>query len=294
MKTCQCFSFSRLALVMKRDWMENWKEHLYTFLGLFFAFIISYLVLMGSYEDTQYPNLSAYISNHAEYFLSVSAIAFILYASFIMKIMQRKESRLSYLMLPATMLEKFVARGLFITVILFLMVILATLLAEVVHWLFMPMFDLSDELKICVWPEAWGSILHDINPFQTMKRLASDGEFYDRTLFALYMMMYSLVFWWHSLYVLGGNIWHKWSWVKTTSALIVISLLMVWTGINFNWVSNAFEGLDKFVDNHDWFDEQVFCGFLASVFFIFTALNWWLSYKLFTRSQVIQPKFRLL
>ena len=33
MKTCQCFSFSRLALVMKRDFMENWKTNLYRFLG---------------------------------------------------------------------------------------------------------------------------------------------------------------------------------------------------------------------------------------------------------------------
>ena len=47
MKTCQCFSFSRLALVMKRDWMENWKKHLYTFLGIFLAFLFVYYVCMA-------------------------------------------------------------------------------------------------------------------------------------------------------------------------------------------------------------------------------------------------------
>jgi len=35
-------------------------------------------------------------------------------------------------------------------------------------------------------------------------------------------------------------------------------------------------------------------GFISFIFFAFTVLNWWLSYKLFTRRQVIEPKFRLL
>ena len=34
--------------------------------------------------------------------------------------------------------------------------------------------------------------------------------------------------------------------------------------------------------------------FFSILFLLLIALNWWLSYKLFTRSQVIQPKFRLL
>ena len=38
MKTCQCFSFSRLALVMKRDWMENWKKNLNLFLAMSLAY----------------------------------------------------------------------------------------------------------------------------------------------------------------------------------------------------------------------------------------------------------------
>ena len=40
MKTCQCFSFSRLALVMKRDFMENWKTNLYRFLGPYAGFLV--------------------------------------------------------------------------------------------------------------------------------------------------------------------------------------------------------------------------------------------------------------
>ena len=41
------FSFSRLALVMKRDFMENWKTNLYTFLGISLAFLLVYLLYMN-------------------------------------------------------------------------------------------------------------------------------------------------------------------------------------------------------------------------------------------------------
>ena len=34
------FSFSRLALVMKRDFMENWKTNLYRFLGPYTIFLL--------------------------------------------------------------------------------------------------------------------------------------------------------------------------------------------------------------------------------------------------------------
>ena len=55
MKTCQCFSFSRLALVMKRDWMENWKTNLYRFLGpyagMLFVMLICYMNEMVNFKE---------------------------------------------------------------------------------------------------------------------------------------------------------------------------------------------------------------------------------------------------
>ena len=50
-----------------------------------------------------------------------------------------------------------------------------------------------------------------------------------------------------------------------------------WPEANLNWIH--VEGVLTFV---------IVCMALHLVF------NWWLSYKLFTRSQVIKPKFRLL
>ena len=52
---------------------------------------------------------------------------------------------------------------------------------------------------------------------------------------------------------------------------------------------------------HDWLEENFqwmtlnkLLAFGGAFFSAFTMFNWWLGYKLFTRSQVIKPKFRLL
>ena len=45
MDTNHFFSFSRIAMVMKREIMENWKKNLYSLIGLYAAFAI---VMVGN------------------------------------------------------------------------------------------------------------------------------------------------------------------------------------------------------------------------------------------------------
>ena len=145
MSTNNTFSFSRLALVMKRDWMENWKKNLNLFLAMSLAFLAVYLFQMNDFD---YPivgeNMSIdamdYINSHTQGFALVFYLTLFYQAAEIMSNMRTKESRLSYLMLPATMLEKFLARFLYVTAGIVLMFLVSSLLAEVVRWAFMPFF----------------------------------------------------------------------------------------------------------------------------------------------------------
>ncbi len=302
MSTNNCFSFSRLGLVMKRDLMENWKKNLYALLGLTFAFLITYLAMMGSYEDSSISALKAYVDSHVESFAIISFFALVFYASLIMNNMQTKEARLSYLMLPASPLEKFIARALYVTVGIVLMIFVASLLAEAAHWLFMPFFkDLPEELKVCVWPEVWGKIFDAINPFQTQNVYLNIVEGTDpstwqqveKSMFFIYLMGYAASLWQHSIFVLGGNYFGKHSFLKTIGAMILIGILIGWACTFIDW--DGLNWIADFIESHsDRLTEEMVAGFISFIFFVFTALNWWLSYKLFTRRQVIEPKFRLL
>ena len=290
MNTNRYFSFSRLGLVMKRDFMENWKTNLYTFLGISLAFLLVYLLYMNDSNGSS----NDFINDHAGAFASITSFLLVYFASETMKNMRTKEQRFSYLMLPATSLEKFVSRALYVTVGMFVMILLASLLAEVIRWAFMPFFDeLPDKLKVCVWLDAWGKIFDDLNPFKATAKLLVN-----KNAFVLGGIMGGTVaLWWHSLYILGGNYFGKYAFFKTTGIIILVAILLAMgiSHIDFDFGPGTFEWLDEFMrNNEDWLNENFVAGVITFIFLCFTAFNWWLSYKLFTRQQVIKPKFRLL
>ena len=220
MSTNNCFSFARLGMVMKRDFMENWKRNLYDFLGIFIAFLAVYLFNMSAYNESwteTYKEVSQYVNPHTASFAFITSFSLFYFATEMMRNMRTKENRLSYLMLPASMLEKFVSRALYVTVGTMLMVFVASLLAEAVHWAFMPFFDdIPDKFRICVWPEAWGNVWETINPFQKrVYYIVSEGtspevwQRVEKSGFFLIMMVYWMALWWHSLYIIGGNYFGK-------------------------------------------------------------------------------------
>ena len=295
MNTNRYFSFSRLGLVMKRDFMENSKTNLYTFLGISLAFLLVYLLYMNDSNGSS----NGFINDHAGAFASITSFLLVYIASETMKNMRTKEQRFSYLMLPATSLEKFVSRALYVTVGMFVMILLASLLAEVVRWAFMPFFDqMPDELKMCVWPDVWRNILETINPFQTKTIvMANEGITVEKSLFFEIMLVYWMAFWWHSLFISGGNYFGKYAFFKITGVIILVAILLAMgiSHIDFDFGPGTFEWLDEFMrNNEDWLNENFVAGVITFIFLCFTAFNWWLSYKLFTRQQVIKPKFRLL
>ncbi len=309
MITNRYFNFSRLTLVMKRDLMENWKTNLYTFLGLFLAFLGVYLFQMYDYIDydgvpNAFQTVERYISHHTGAFSVITSCLLFYFASDSMRNMRNKEQRLAYLMLPATKLEKFISRGLYVTLGMFVMILLASLLAEAVHWAFMPFFDnLPDKFKICVWPEVWEEIWETITPFQTKKVILGPLDYnnlpetlpwVEKSMFIEIMLAYLVALWFHSLYILGGSYFGKYAFFKTTGTLILIGAIVGYILSNIN-PKECFGWFEEFARmNEHWLTEDVAVGVTGFIVFCFIVFNWWLSYKLFTRQQVIKPKFRLL
>lgn len=304
MNTNQHFSISRMAMVMKRDLMENWKKNLYMFLGIFLVFLGMYLLIMNEYDYKRYDAYLAverYIESYVSAF-SVITLFFLLYfSSEMMKHMRTKEERTSYLMLPATPLEKFVSRGLYVTVGLLVVIVIASLLAEVAHYAFVPFFDeLSNEFKICVWPKAIEEIWNGITPFQTktllMGNLEDSNSWYEveQSIFWQIAWGYSMALWFHSLFILGGNFFGKYPFLKTVATILVVGVALAFL-VNYIDIDICIDRLNDFIRrNEDWLTEEFACGTFTFITFCFTSLNWWLSYKLFTRQQVVKPKFRLL
>ena len=228
MDTNHFFSFSRIAMVMKREIIENWKKNLYAFIGLYAAFA---LVVVGNMWGMSMNAENAfaspdiffvrYCTNILGAFIFICLLGSLIYASGILDNMRNKEMRISFLMLPATMLEKYVARFLMATLGFIIAAIVGMLLAEVTRYILLPLFDLPD-------------VFHSSALFKVFSMLTIDGEQAFRGSYAFNMEYmpwlgeacgWSFLIWSHSLYVLGGSFWYKRAFLKTLGTLIVISIL---------------------------------------------------------------------
>ena len=285
------FSMVRVRNIMQRDLIENWKSNLYGLLGIFAAFFFPMLGFLWSAEDwveTGFPEVYSFhrfCGNMLGVIGMVVSFAMIFYASRIMKCMDSKENRISYLLLPATKLEKFFSRAVLVTIGTLLMVLVALLALELTHYLLLPLFDLptvySQSLLVEVFSMKWA----------THASVDVTGEpVYSWWLMQLLGWIFCL--WNHSLFILGGSFWYKYPFLKTIGTCLAVTIL---GGIMFaslaeggslirfsEWIKEHFQDTPQFVD-----------GVLASIavfFLLFTLFNWWLSYRLFTRSQVIKRK----
>ena len=297
MDTNKFFSFPRIAMVMKREIMENWKTNLYRLIGIYAGFLLVMVFTMSkqasSYSDPQVA-FQHYCSNVLGAFVLIIGIFGIVYAANIMENMITKEKRIAFLMLPATMIEKFVARFLIVTVGLAVAVFVAASLAEITRYLLLPLFNVPETFH--------QSVLYNL-----LSMASVDGEqIYRGSGYAMNMPYQNwlgelcgwvFLVWSHSLYILGGSYWYKKPFFKTLGTLMLISILCSVLSVHIiSWVGN--DGMRSFAEwleaNSQWMTLNKLLSLGVAFFSAFTMFNWWLSYRLFTRSQVIKPKFRLL
>ncbi|WP_455672091.1 hypothetical protein [Phocaeicola sp.] len=289
------FSFPRVTMVMKREIMENWKTNLYRFIGLYAAFALVMVLNMWGMISGSSAQISfnAYCSNVMGSFIFIIGIAAIVYASNIMENMITKEKRISFLMLPATMVEKFVARFLSVTVGFIIAVLLAVSLAELTRFIFLPFFNLPESFHQSVLLKMLSLI--EMDGEGVFNGRGAMGQPYSSWLGEA--CAWSFLIWSHSLYILGGSFWYKKPFFKTLGTIILVSIIFptliyhAGTWIGADGMHSLAEWLE---DNFQWMTLTKLLSLGVALFTALTFFNWWLSYKLFTRSQVIKPKFRWL
>ena len=280
MNTNRYFSFSRLGLVMKRDFMENWKTNLYRFLGPYTIFLL--VMWFSSMNMTNFNEFSDIVSAT---FFSVLFFGGSFTASYALETMNTQQKRISFLMLPATSFEKFFARFLYVTVGFVVLSTIALLLAEVTRFLLLPLFDLPDTFKQSTLPGVWQTIMNvrtfNFNGSGIMESVVG----------------WLFLIWIHSFFLLGGCRWYKNAFWKTLGLIILVNFFFIFVLVNL--VELLDEGVMEEIllwceANFSWVTVTGILSFAIVMFVLLLLLNWWLGYRCFTRSQVIKPKFRLL
>lgn len=294
MDTNRYFSFSRLGLMMKRDWMENWKTNLYRFMGPY-AFIL-FVMLMCYMNMDMKSSFSEFSDIVSGTFVSVLFFGGIFSASSIMETMNTQQKRISFMMLPATSLEKFIVRALYVTIGFVLLSVLSLLLAEATRLVFLPLFDLSEEFQQSALPHVFSRLdIFADSSGVTLSNTWPEEQFYSILLGQICSLLY--VAWMHSFFILGGCYWNKQPFWKTLGSMILVHVLVYTVFINALIILMK-NGWEKYHEHL----ESILGGitinqsltFFSVVLLVLILLNWCLAYRCFTRQQVIKPKFRLL
>ena len=172
--------------------------------------------------------------------------------------LKTKQQIIMYKMLPASNLERFLSRYFYITFIWIMGGILAFVAADLVQII----------VNIIIGNEVNSSI-------QFIYITISDGS-EEGLPFIEFLAMYLVYVWIHSLYILGGVFFRKNQFVLTTLVNIVLAIVLT------KIIKET--GIFIFIDD-------IQTTFIIVFLILLIALNYYLSYKLFCRIQVINNKW---
>lgn len=268
------FQFSRLLMVMRWDMFTNLKSYLNMMLGMTFAllpfFIMQLYQLSKQYQlfpdtiDLRYWGMSQYV-------LMIFSIAMYMMATQIFMVMKTTGQREQFLMLPASNLEKYISRFLFSTLGAAVAMITAIVVSDLVQLIFSFVLLPGHHQSVCLsimallW-KIWTTFIESID---------SAGAL----MLSLLIMTCGVLV--HSFFILCGTLFRKHTIVVSGILFIVMIYLVIYV---IESVPGTITTCLMHGDN-SW----IFCLLIAEL--LLAGFQYWLSYKVFTRMQVICNKW---
>lgn len=268
------FNFNRFKMVAKWDALTNRQAYLRGAFGLAIGLSIFCIVMLYTLYENWYYNPTTVAATHDTFMKSTALSALIIasvgYFCFVGNCfhnMKTKLGRETYLMLPASNLEKYLGRFFNISVGGFILCWIAFTVADFIQFLF----------SFIIPPGLHGSL--------TLCLLSSCMEFKELPIsntIGLIAHGSSTFIFVHAFYTLGSTFFRKYALQLTTCAgllLIYINLYIFHNNLSINLVNET---------------DDFFCYnrlINAAILLILSAICYLSSYKIFTRMQVINNKW---
>ena len=269
------FDITRFGSVLKWNALMTKKEILTNTASMTFAFVVLAVVQVMSSRNKSDMVVADNFNSFTSFALFVFLIICSIGGCWIFNNMKTKEQRITFKMLPATDLEKFVARALYATIVWWLMAFVAFCLAD----LFRMLVSLIAGVSITGSAVPLFFSMISANTDVNINSLNSGDVAFAA---AIYTMANAWAFWAHSLYILGGTLFRRRQFVLTTLAHSIIGLVFTPMLIHFVDSSDSLALRDSLV---------AIVWTAAAVFAVWGLLDWWLSYRIFRRMQVINNKW---
>ena len=281
------FDLHRFGMVLRWDLLTNWKGYFYRTAGLAIGIILLSISMLYSFPHSYFSierDLDHYYEFRMTGFLAtIFILLFFVSASNIFGNMKTKLQRESFLMLPANNLEKYAARFLMMSIGSILMMMIATLIADFVQFVFSFFMTPGHHASIigCFLSQIYKTATDTSN--NPISILAWQWKIDAALLgWSFLIMIYSFC-------LLGGTFFRKQPIILTAVSGIIIFMIIGYCGSKLeDW--GAFDFFTHL--NYDNPGTSLCMAIFWSVIFLaLAASSLWASYKIFTRMQVICNKW---
>jgi hypothetical protein len=253
------FNFNRFGKLARWSLTNDKKYHVKTFLQTLVIMTLLYLFFTSITVTFDKENANYHVCAISTIILFASTI--VVGSSFMFYSMERKNDMQALLMLPASNLEKYLMR--YVSWILLLpLYVVATVSADLVQYVFGLVVG-HEEVRFVI--------------SATMEMLGKMWSQVPAGKHSVAVIGLVLLFlWFQSFYALGATLFrtNKYNWIPTTFVVIVLFLLFVWLSPD--------RGKIELVK-----DDSASDTVMNVVYAVWVVMNFWLSYRLFCRRQVI-------
>lgn len=275
------FSFNRFKMVVRWDFLSNRKQYFSSTVGLAIGIFIMYLLTFQSYraalkstgEVFTQQIVTDLIQSCGKVIITIAVIALFVLAANIFKNMRSKLQREAFLMLPASNIEKYLSRFFCMTIGGIAMMFVATVISDAVIFIFNLMFASGcySSLTAASLKALFGDSMNCVVVNGDTLRGVADSNIATWILFIFT----------HSFFTLGGSFFNRHPIVLTFSIGFIAGGFLMF---------GAFEGCSM-INPAYCNSSSVFSTIFLVMLLILTVFNYWASYKLFTRMQIICNKW---
>ena len=280
------FNYNRFSQALKCQFMVTRKWWMVVF-GIY-TFVLLMANLFFTRLQTNYNNI---VENwpmeiYSYYNSQVSAtvgfgtfffcVAMLFGISSMFSQMKDTRKRSAYLLWPVSNLEKYIISFLLYFGLMLVLTVSAYLLADTLR-----VFIDWVTGRVVIWgvPKLSAPFTDPDGPFEYWQMV---------------WMLFAWVFYTHSLYTLGGTLFRRQQFLFTSGTIVVTVILLTIILNQIDWDSAHFEFITGTWDEKTSTYTHIFHPsfyIINSVVSLFMVFNYWASYKVFTRMQVINNKW---
>lgn len=272
------FNIQRFGNVCSRLVMIRKKEYFRMFLGLMLVFTFFSVLACNPFKlealsDETYKLAFLKISGLIGV---ISFIIVVLSGSMIISDLKTKQQRIDELALPATNLEKFVARAIGSTLLAVVILVVAFFVADLLQMLINMLLHKGTfaSITVAVKDTIMKTRDFDITPFQHETAMA--------TLISTLLSFLGA----NTTYVLGGMLFRKSAWLKTSLALILLAIIVFSLFVGYAYL------VYKYTDYVVYIPEWVSNSWFSVTFNIVQiVVCYYFAYRIYCRLQAINTRW---